>query len=162
MVSCELVTGLTLNLLVSVYVPPSMLEYLPNLEKALKRFKEPIFLGNLNVDLDKAMNPWSQRVADLLAENGLIYLVHQFCQRRSLQNLISWSQVQQGTVLWSRCDYILRTDQHRFKMVGIRDMRNFSLNHFSLRARLLQRPNRCHARYLRGRRAFTLRLPPTN
>ena len=45
-----------------------MLEHLLALEEALKRFKEPIFLGYLNVDLDNARILQSQKVADLLAE----------------------------------------------------------------------------------------------
>ena len=34
-------------------------------------------------------------------------------------------------------------------------------NHFALRARLLWQPANCDGEYLRGRRAFPLKLPPT-
>ena len=45
-----------------------MLEHLLALEEALKRFKDPIVLGYLNVDLNKTRILQSQKVADLLAE----------------------------------------------------------------------------------------------
>ena len=40
-------------------------------------------------------------------------------------------------------------------------MRNLSSDKFALNERLLWRPTRYHARYLRGRRAFPIRIPPT-
>ena len=40
-------------------------------------------------------------------------------------------------------------------------MRNFLLDKFMLKERLLQRPTRRHTHYLRGRRALPLRLPST-
>ena len=119
-----------------------MIEHLPDLEEALKCFKEPIVLGDLNVDLDEARSPRSQRVADLLAEYGLIDLIRHFRQRRRFRNLKTWSQVRQGTVLRLRCDYILIPDRLYFDLVGIRDIQNFSSDHFALRARLLRRPIR--------------------
>ena len=60
MVSCELVTGLTRTPLVGAYLPPSNLEHLQDLEESLKRFKEPIVLGDLNVDLNDARSSRSQ------------------------------------------------------------------------------------------------------
>ena len=60
-----------------MYLPPSKVEHLPDFEEALQRFKvrDPIFLADLNVDLDDAWSSRSQRVADLLTEFGLIDLV---------------------------------------------------------------------------------------
>ena len=46
-------------------------------------------------------------------------------------------------------------------MVGIINPRNFVYNHFSLRARLLQRATWCHGGYLRARHALPMTLPPT-
>ena len=68
MVSCEIFTGLTRNPLVGTYLPPSTLEHLPDLEEALKRFKDPIVLGDLNVDLNEERNLQRQQVTDLLVE----------------------------------------------------------------------------------------------
>ena len=160
-VSCEFVTGPTQTPRVGAYLPPLMLENLPDLEDALQRFRNPIVLCGLNMDLDKVRSPRSQLVVDLLAEYGLIYLVLHFRYRCRFQNLNTWPQVHQVTVLQSRCDYILGTDWRRFDIVGIQDMSNFSLDHFALRARIIQCPTLCHACYLRGRRSLTLRPPPT-
>ena len=66
-VSCKIVTGLNWTLFVGAYLPSSTLEHLPELEEALQRSKDPIFLGCFNVDLDKARIPRSQQVADILA-----------------------------------------------------------------------------------------------
>ena len=71
----NIITGLTRTPLVGVYLSSSMLDHLPDLEEALKRFKKPIVLGDLNVDLEEARILRSQRVADLFAEYGLIDLV---------------------------------------------------------------------------------------
>ena len=140
MVICEIVTGLTRNPLVVTYLPLSMLEHLPNLEEALKRFRDPIFLGDLNMDLNGARKPWGQQVADLLAEYSIIDLVLHFRHHRRFWNLKTWSQVRQGTILRSIYDYILGTDRRHFELVGICDMRNFLSDHFALRSRLLWRP----------------------
>ena len=55
-------------------------------------------------------------------------------------------------------DYILNTDCRLFELLGIREMRNYSSDHFALRARLLQGLSQCHTRYLWVRLAFPLSL----
>ena len=159
-VSCEIVNRLTRTPIVGAYLPTLTLEDLSDLEEAMQRFRDPIFLGDLNVDLEKYRSMQSQQMSDLLAEYGIIDLVRHFWQRRRFWDLKTWSQVKQGTFLWSRCDYIIGTDQHRFELVGIQDMRNFSSDHFAFREQLLQRPTCCNSRYLQGRIAFPLRPPP--
>ena len=77
-VICKLVTGLTRNPLVRAYPHSSTLEHLPDLEESLKRFKDPIVLRDLNMDFGEARSLRSQRVADLLAEYGIIDLVRNF------------------------------------------------------------------------------------
>ena len=67
MVICELVNGLVLTPLLGAYLPPSNIKHLPDLEEALKRFKESIILGDLNVYPNEGRIPRSQKVADLLA-----------------------------------------------------------------------------------------------
>ena len=139
-VSCELVTGIIRTPLVDAYLPPSTLEYLPDLEEALKSFKYPIVLGYLNVDLEEARSLRSQRVAKIIVDYGFIDLVRHFCQNRRFRNLKTWSQVRKGTVHRSRCDYIVGPDRRHFELVGIRDMWKFLLYHFTLKSRLLRRP----------------------
>ena len=92
-VNCKFVTGITQTPPIGVYLSLSILEHLQDLEEAQKRFKGPIFLGDLNVDLDEARGPRSQQVTDILAEYGLIDLVHHFRQIRRFRNLKTWSQV---------------------------------------------------------------------
>ena len=99
-------------------------------------------------------------MVDLLAKFGLIDLVLHFHHCYRFRNLKTSSQVQQGTVLQSRCDYIIGPDRCRFELVGIRNMQNFLSDHFALRARLLRFPTRCHYWYHRGRRASPLMIPP--
>ena len=106
-VNCEIFTGLTGNLIVREYLSPSTLKHLPDLQEALKCFRDPIFLGNLNVDLDKVRILRSQCVLDLLAEYDLIDLVRHSQQRRKFRDLNTWSQVRQVTALQSICNYIL-------------------------------------------------------
>ena len=113
------------------------------------------------MDLDEARRSRIQRVSDFLVEYSIIDLVQHFRQRCRFRDLKSWSQVRQGTVIRSRCDYILRTYWCRFNLVGIRDMRNYSYNHFSLREWILRCPTRCHAQSLQVMIAFFLILPPT-
>ena len=57
MVRCNIITGLTHTPLVGAYLPPLILEHLLDLEEALQRFRDPIFLGKLNVELEKARSP---------------------------------------------------------------------------------------------------------
>ena len=127
-----------------------MPEHLPDLEEYLKRFKDPIVLGDLNVHLDKTRIQWSQQVADFLSENVLIDLVCHFHQRCRFRNLKTWSQFMQEIILRSICNYILGPDQRCFELIGICNMRNLSTDHFALRAWLICCPTLCNARYIIG------------
>ena len=100
-------------------------------------------------------------MTDFLAEYCLIELVRHFQQRRRFQELKTWSQVRQGTVLRSRFNYILGADWCHFDIVGIQDMRNYTSDHFAIGSRILQRPTHCNSRYLWVSRAFPLKLLPT-
>ena len=65
MVRYKIVTGLTWTPLVGAYLPPLALENLPDLHEALQRFRDLIFIGGLNVDLDKSRSSQIQHVLDL-------------------------------------------------------------------------------------------------
>ena len=86
-------------------------------------------------------------------------LLHHLRNLWIFHHIKTWSQVIQGVLLRSSCDYILGEDRQQFKIMGIRDVRNYSSNNFALQARLLQRPTQYHSTYLWGRRAFPLCLP---
>ena len=113
------------------------------------------------MDLDEARSLRSQCVAGLLTEFGLVDLVRHFRQRRRLLYLNTLTQVRQGAILCSRCNYILGMDRCRFELVGIRDMCNYMSDYFAIQARLLRCPTRWHACYLQGRREFPLKPPPS-
>ena len=51
MVSCKIVTGPNRTRIVRTYLPPLMLEHLPDFKETLKKFKGqyPIVIGYLNV-----------------------------------------------------------------------------------------------------------------
>ena len=83
---------------------------------------------------------------------------HLLCR---FHHLNTWSQIRHGRLLQARCDHILVTDPHRFKMVGIEGMGYYSSDQLSLRDRLLQQLMRCYGIYLPGRHAFLLSLPKT-
>ena len=72
MVSYEFVTG-NRTPLISLYLPTSTLEQLPDLEEALTRFRDqdPIFLRELNINI-QAQNPCSQKVADMMMKFGMM------------------------------------------------------------------------------------------
>ena len=57
MVNYDIVTGLTWTPLVSAYIPMLTLEHLPDLGEALHRFRDPIVLEDLNVDLKEQWGP---------------------------------------------------------------------------------------------------------
>ena len=108
--------------------------------------------------LDEAQNLRIYVVSKLLTGFGIIDLMHHFSKRLWCRHLKTWTQVRQETVLMESCDYILGTDRRLFKLVGIRDMRDYSSDHFALRAFLLQRPTRFHAGYLQVRHVLPLSL----
>ena len=53
MVVCEIVTGGIQMLVIGAYLPPSMLDRLPDLEEALNSFpdRDPILIVDLNADI---------------------------------------------------------------------------------------------------------------
>ena len=92
------------------------------------------------MDLDNARSSWSQRVADLLLEFGIIDLVWHFRQRCRFQDLKTWTQVKQVTVPCLRCNHILGKDRNCLELGRIINMCNFTSDHFEIRARLLIHP----------------------
>ena len=61
--------------------------------------------------------------------------------------------------LWVYRKYILVTNKQLFEIVGIRDVRNYLSDHFTLQARLLLLPMLFHGGYLQGRQASLLTIP---
>ena len=121
MVIYEFFTDGKRTLIIGAYLLPSILEHLPDLEEALThfRYQYTIVLGDLNSAIGKSQKPHSQYVADLLAEFGMIYLVHHFQQRWRYRDTKKWPRVRQVRAMRESSNYILGTNRRRFKMVGI-------------------------------------------
>ena len=94
-------------------------------------------LGDLNEKIDQSQNLRSQKITDLLMEFGQMDLLHHFQQHLQFWETKTCYQVIQGIVMRAICDYILGTYWRRFKMVGIRGVKNYPSDHFTLRDRLL-------------------------
>ena len=92
-VICKVLRGMFKTPVIRAYLPPTTMAYLPDLEEDLEccRFQDPIFMEDLNVDLDYAQNLRSQLVADMLVEFGLINLMHHFQQMRRFCHLKTWT-----------------------------------------------------------------------
>ena len=92
MVICKVVIGHTPTPIFGVYLPPSMLEHLPYFKESLQFLKgmDQIFLGESNMDLDKAHRSRSQSMADLLTEFDVIDLVWNFQHRHCFRDQKTW------------------------------------------------------------------------
>lgn len=147
--------------IVGIYLAPTSLDSLPDLDAALDRFpgQKVTVLGDLNVDLLKPINPRSHQVAAVLSSHGLEDMLPHFLQRKAFRHNQTWWQYRRGTLNRSRCDYILGTDRRLFQTVSIRDPRHYSSDHYMLKARLLLSPKKSHKTHLQGRKRFPLKPP---
>ena len=110
------------------------------------------------MDVGRMGNPRDEQVADFMASFELLDLLRHFRKRLWFQHMQIWFHFQQDKLLHSHSDYILGSDSHMFYAMDIWYLINFSSDHFALSAQLLRWPIWCHIRYLRGQRAFPLRL----
>ena len=135
-VSCKVVTVTKRkwNPIISAYLPTSTLDKLTDLEEDLTLFQDhnPIVLGYLSANIVQCQNLRSKQVDDLLMGFSLMDLLLQLEQRWRYGNMKIWYRVRQGNVIWARSDYILGTDWHGFKMVGIRGVRKYPSDNFFL------------------------------
>lgn len=152
------VTGKKRIPIIGAYLPPTTLDHLTDLDMALDRFPDadPMILGDLNVNIHNPATPRSHHVAAFIAAHGLFDLLPHFLQTSKYKDHTTWHQMRQGTLIRSRCDYILGTDRRLIQRLRIRDTRHYDSDHYMLRARLLRSPTNCHFKYLKGRRAFPL------
>ena len=135
--SCEVITDKKQTPIIYVYLLPSTLEHLPELEEALKLFRDQdtIELGYLSTNIIQAQNQGNHQVANMLMEFRLMDLLHHFRQRWRYRHMKTWYWMRHGIVLQAKS--VQGTYQRHFKMVVIRGVRNFPLDHLVLRARLL-------------------------
>ena len=96
-------------MLMRVYLPPSTLEHLPDLEEALDRFlgKDPIVIIDLHEDIRRLQNPQIQQVANFLTSFGMFDLLSNIRHWIRFQHMKTWWKVIQGILFRSRCNYVL-------------------------------------------------------
>ena len=95
-------------------------------------------LGGISSDISQAQIPRSQQVTNLLIEFGRMDLLLHFRQRWRYRHMNTCYWVRQGRDIRARSDYILGIDRCRFKMVGIRGVRNYPSENLVLQACTLQ------------------------
>jgi exonuclease III len=78
--------------LIGAYLPPSSLNSLPELIAALDRFagRDPILLGDLNVNLEDSTSTRNRDVATVLASYGLLDMLPHFRQRKPFRHNCTW------------------------------------------------------------------------
>ena len=120
-VICKFVSGDQQTPLIRAYLPPSTLNNLPDLEESLNCFpgRDPVVLGDINVDIGLLINPQDQQVTYFLASFGLVDRLAHFQKRLRYCNLHTWWKVRQGRILQYWCDYVLGLDIMMFEMRGI-------------------------------------------
>lgn len=162
--SCILVSGTQHTPLIGVYLAPSHLNDLPHLEEALERFRnhkrQPLLLGDLNVDLSDMSTSRTTKVAATISAYGLEDLLLHFRPERRYTHLQTYFSRRQGKTVRSRVDYILGTDRRLFKSIKMRKPRHFTSDHYMLIGKFLTMPAKVHKGYLRGRKAFPLKSDP--
>ena len=92
LVSCEVIAGGKRTPLIGMYLPPSTLDHLLDLEETLKQFRYQylIVLGDLNANIIQSHNLRSHQVADLLMEFGLMNLLHRFPKLCRFRHMKTW------------------------------------------------------------------------
>ena len=144
------------------YIPPadeSTLEFIRQAMDSLPQWCKLLLLGDLNVNLVDLREDRARAVAADLATYGFEDLLLQFRQRRGYRHGHTWKQHRDGTMVCSRCDYILGLDRRMFSNVCLKDPRLFTSDHLLVLGVLPASPARDHGRYLRSRRRFPLRPP---
>ncbi|HEY9814264.1 MAG TPA: hypothetical protein V6D20_00440, partial [Candidatus Obscuribacterales bacterium] len=118
-----------------------------------------ILLGDLNVNLAQPQGAREVEIAAAVTTHGLEDMLPHFYQRKRYGSRATWHQFRNNERIESRWDYILSTDRRYWRQVGIRDPRNFDLDHYMILGKLVSEPLRGNRRYLNGRRSFPLKLP---
>jgi exonuclease III len=162
-ISCIITTGLRQYPVIGAYIPPGDTTTLAFISEASNRFPgQPILLmGDINVDLrTNAPSTRDTEIMAFLATLGLEDMAMHFTQRKNFRHGNTWSMEREGTLLQSRCDYILGTDRRLFQYILIKDPRYHS-DHLMVTGGLRSAPKRENVRYLRSRRKFPLRRQQT-
>jgi hypothetical protein len=118
-------------------------------------------MGDLIIDFQNKTSKRVLEVSALLSSYGLNNLMDHYQQHRRHRDKTTFHKMINGSLVKSRCDYILSNNRRYFKTVTIRDLRHFTSDHYMVVAKLLASPTASHKRYLRGRKKFPLPPPPS-
>jgi paraquat-inducible protein B len=162
-ISCILVTGKRQQRIIGVYIPPGDTTTLAHISEASNRFpnQPTILMGDLNMDLQTTTpNARDTEIMAVLSTLGLDDMSNHFLQRKRFRSGNTWQMRRDGTILRSRCDYILGTDRRIFTYIAIKDP-CYNSDHLMVTGGILSAPKTEHKKYLRCRRKFPLRRQTT-
>ena len=94
-VNCKNVSGNQRTPLIGLFLPPSTMVHIPDLEDVLNSFlgREYVILVGLNAEIVCLNNSHDQQVPDLLVFFGFLDLLVHFCQFLRHRHLQTWWQV---------------------------------------------------------------------
>ena len=114
-ISAVIVSGNLRYGVVGAYVPPADTTTSTHIAAALARFpsRKVILVGDLNLDLDLNSIEMDRdvEIADILAASGFLDMNHHFKSIGGFRRQLTWHHKREGTVVRSRTDYFLCSDQ---------------------------------------------------
>jgi hypothetical protein len=144
--------------MIGAYIPPQDTTTLHYISKASDHFAgQPIILlGDINVDL-RTQTPDNRdtEIMALLATLGLEDMAAHFIQRKKFRHGNTWQMERDGTLLHSRCYYILGADRRIFKYITVKDP-FYNSDHLMVTGGIRSAPKSDNIRYLRSRQKFPL------
>jgi hypothetical protein len=146
---------------VGAYIPPDDTATLEYVSKALTDRPEgvdPILIGDLNANLADPGSEREHEIAATVAACGLEDMASHFRPRRPYREGYTWKMSRLGSLVTSRCDYLLGTDRRTFLNVCLKDPR-FDSDHFMVLGTVRSAPQKENGEYLRGRKRFPIKYP---
>jgi hypothetical protein len=162
-ISFLITTGNRQYPVIGVCIPPNDTTTLAFISEASNRFagQPSILMGDINVDFRTNM-PSSRdaEIMALLTTLGLEDMSKHFIQRRRFRHGNTWNMERDGTILQSRCDYIMGIDRRIFQFIQIKDP-DYNSDHLMVTGGLQSASKHENTAYLRSRRKFPLRIQHT-
>jgi hypothetical protein len=163
-ISFLITTGNRQYPVIGMYIPPKDTTTLAFISEASNRFagQPSILMGDINVDFRTNMP--SSRDAEIMALLTTLGLLEDmskhFIQRRRFRHGNTWSMERDGTILQSRCDYIMGIDRQIFQFIQTKDP-NYNSDHLMVTGGQQSASKHENTAYLRSRRKFPLRIQHT-